>query len=160
MDQTLNSLVFLNAPDGSFCLRTRIGITPVAAFSINLKINGSSFCGTYTLDSAGHPQQNNCPFTQIGICCEPPQIVIEKSSLSTIDSENTAMQGIITALIPAPNGTGNQYLTLFVDCLSSQKSCILLYSGMNKDIRSLYNALFSINTTKNFLNTSFGVGDA
>lgn len=160
MDQTLNSLVFSNSPDGSFCLRTRIGKTPVAAFSIDLKINGSPFRGIYTLDPDGHPQQNDCPFTQLGICREPAQIVIERSSLSTIDSEHTTMQGIITALIPAPSGTGNQYLTIFVDCLSVSKGRILLYSGMSKDIHSLYNALFPVSGTSNPLNTNLGVGDA
>lgn len=137
---------FILLPDKSVILRTVSGFCPVAVFSVHLKIDGVCFDANFALDNNGHVVQCNCPFEKIAISLGHQDIAIQGAAETISASRGNKIQGVITALVPAPKGRGNQYVVFFINQISLDKGRICYYSGMDKDLYTIYNSLTVMTT--------------
>lgn len=142
-ENSIRALTFSTLEDHTLIIRSSIGLMPVGVFSARMKINGSLFQTHYILDDTGHPH-GSLPFEQITLSFQDHYACIKGPALSCSSESDCTIQGFITALTPKPKGSGNQFITIFLDQNSGKKSRILLCCGIDGQVKSLYKALTAI----------------
>lgn len=139
----IHTLSFSTLEDHTLIIRSSIGLMPVGIFSARMKINGSLFQAHYFLDDTSHPH-GSLPFEQIMLSFQDQYAYIKGPTLPFSSESDCTIQGFITALTPKPKGSGNQFITIFLDQNPGKKSRILLCCGIDGQVKSLYKALTAI----------------
>lgn len=136
-------LTFSALPDHTLLIRNPNGLLPVGIFSARMKINESLLQTHYFLDDAGQPH-GSLPFEKIMLSFQDQYACIKGATFPLSSEKNCAIQGFITALVPAPKGNGNQYVTIFLNQNPNKKSRIYFCCGMDGEAMSIYSALTAI----------------
>lgn len=154
MNQTctrpVNTFTFFIAPDKNLIMQCPKSFSPVAAFAAVLRVGDLAVQASFSLDDNGNPQHSNFPFETLSVSVDHQQVYINGLSGFPMkkgesdDARSAHIQGIITALIPMPRGSGNQYLTIFIGQKPGKGTRICCCGGRSNDVFTIYSALSSI----------------